>query len=87
MLSLHDIADVISKGRNIWYLGGGGEVKKKFVENVGRKKFFVEIDEKYVDRKNHQMVTYIIIKPTTKKMLHLKMSDVHRKEKIVFLPR
>ena len=24
------------------------------------KKFVVEIDEKYVDQKNHQMVTYII---------------------------
>ena len=35
--------------------------KKKFVENVGRKKkFVVEIDEKYVDQKKHQLVTYII---------------------------
>ena len=34
--------------------------KKKFVENVGRKKkFVVKIDEKYVDQKRHQMVTYI----------------------------
>ena len=35
--------------------------KKKIVESVGRKKkFVVEIDEKYVDQKKHQMVKYII---------------------------
>ena len=34
--------------------------EKKFVENVGRKKFVVEIDEKYVDQKNHQMVRHIM---------------------------
>ena len=35
--------------------------EKKLVENVGRKKkFVVEIYEKYVDQKKHQMVTYII---------------------------
>ena len=35
--------------------------KKKFAENVGRKKkFVVEIDEKYVDQKKHQKVTYTI---------------------------
>ena len=46
--------------------------KKKFVENVGRKKqFVVEIDEKYVDQKKHQMVTYIIGKAYDKKYLRL----------------
>ena len=44
--------------------------KKKFVENVGRKKkFVVEIYEKYVDQKKHQMVTYIIGKAYDKKIL------------------
>ena len=41
--------------------------KKKFVENVSRKKIVVEIDEKYVDQKKHQMVTYIIGKAYDKK--------------------
>ena len=36
--------------------------EKKFVENV------VEIDEKYVDREKHQMVTYIIGKAYNKKI-------------------
>ena len=57
---------------DIWGGGGPGiklkkkvccheRQKKKFAENVGRKKkFVVEIDEKYVDQKKHQMLTYII---------------------------
>ena len=59
-----------------------------FVENVGRKKKFVfEIDEKYVDQKNHQMVTYIIGKAHHKKDIIFlkKLSDFHRKKNIVFL--
>ena len=44
--------------------------KKKFVENVGRKKkFVVEIDEKYVYQEKHQMVTYIIGKAYDKNIL------------------
>ena len=34
-----------------------------------KKKFVVEIDEKYVDQKKHQMVTYIIGKAYDKKIL------------------
>ena len=34
-----------------------------------KKKFVVEIDEKYVDQKKHQMVTYIIGKAHDKKFL------------------
>ena len=54
--------------------GGGGagvcgiKLKKKFVAtNVRQKKFLVDIDEKYVDQKKHQMVTYIIGKAHDKK--------------------
>ena len=44
--------------------------KKKFVENVSRKKkFVVKNDEKYVDQKKKQMVTYIIGKAYHKKCL------------------
>ena len=35
----------------------------------GKKKFVVEIYEKYVDQKKHQMVTYIIGKVYDKKIL------------------
>ena len=42
---------------------------KNFVENVGRKKIVVEIYEKYVDHKKHQMVTYIIGKAYGKKYI------------------
>ena len=39
---------------------------------MGRKKqFVVEIDEKYVDQKKHQMVPYIIGKAYDKKYLRL----------------
>ena len=63
--------------------------KKKFVENVSRKKkFVVEIDEKYVDKKKHQMVTYIIGKAYDKKFLRhnikKKLSDVDRQKKSLF---
>ena len=34
---------------------------------MGRKKIVVEIDEKYVDQKKHQMLTYIIGKAYDKK--------------------
>ena len=34
--------------------------KKVFLKMWSEKKFVVEIDEKYVDQKKHQMVTYII---------------------------
>ena len=57
--------------------------EKKFVENV------VEIDEKYVDREKHQMVTYIIGKAYNKKFLRRnikkKLSDVDRRKKNFFL--
>ena len=32
--------------------------------------FFDEIDKKYVDQKNHQMLTYIIGKAYDKKKIH-----------------
>ena len=42
--------------------------RQKFVENVGRRrKFVVEIFEKYVDQKKHQMVTHILGKACNKK--------------------
>ena len=73
----------MTKGRTIWYLGGGGGVEKsgkivcrhksqkKIVSwKFGqKKKFVVEIDKKYVDQKKHQMVTYIIEKAYDKKYL------------------
>ena len=57
-----------------FYIWGGGEgleengknkfvatkVRKKVCGKCGRKKIVVEIDEKYVDQKKPQMVTYII---------------------------
>ena len=53
-----------------------------FFKNVDRKKkFVVEIDEKYVDQKKHQMVTYIIGKAYIKN----KLSDVDRQKKDCFL--
>ena len=55
------------------------------------KKFVVEIDEKYVDQKKHQMVTYIIGKAYDKKILQRniikkKLSDVDRQKKACFPP-
>ena len=51
------------------------------------KKFVVEIDEKCVDQKKHQMVTYIIGKAYNKKFLRRnikkKLSDVDRKKNLV----
>ena len=63
------------------------KAEKKIVENVGRKiKFVVEIDEKYIDQKKHQMVTYIIGKAYDKKYLQRnKLSDVDRQKKDCFL--
>ena len=53
-----------------------------------KKKFVVEIDEKYVDKKKHQMVTYIIGKAYGKKFLRhnikKKLSDVDRQKKSLF---
>ena len=54
-----------------------------------KKKFVVEIDEKYVDQKKHQMVTYIIGKAYDKKFCDKtykkKLSDVDiAKKKLVF---
>ena len=53
-----------------------------------KKKIVVEIDEKYVDQKKHQMVTYIIGKAYRKKLLirniKKKMSDVDRQKKRLF---
>ena len=44
--------------------------RQKFVENVGRRrKFVVEIYEKYVDQKNHQMVTHILGKACNQKKI------------------
>ena len=59
------------------------------------KKFVVKIDEKYVDQKKHQIVTYIIGKAydkniylsSSKKFFLKKLSDGHHKKKIVFLRR
>ena len=58
------------------------------------KKFVVEIDGKYVDRKNHQMVTYIIGKAYDKNIyfssltkIKKKISDFHHKFFFVFLRR
>ena len=55
-----------------------------------KKKFVVGIDEKYVDQKKHQMVTYIIGKAYDKKFLRRnikkKLSDVDRKKKTCFPP-
>ena len=53
------------------------------------KKFVVEIDEKYVDQKKHQMVTYIIGKAYDKKFLqqNIKRKNCRTliaKKKIVF---
>ena len=65
---------------------------EKFVENVGRKKrFAVEIDERYVDQKKHQMVTYIIRKAYDKKCLRRNIKKNCRtliaQKKIVFSRR
>ena len=53
-----------------------------------KKKFVVEIDEKYVDQNKHQMVTYIIGKAYDKKFLprniKKKLSDVDCQKKILF---
>ena len=61
--------------------------KKKLVEYVG-KKIVVEIDEKYVDQKKHQMVTYIIGKAYDKKILRRnikkKLLDDDRQKKDCF---
>ena len=50
------------------------------------KKFVVEIDEKYVDQRKHQVVTYIIGKAYDKKCLRRnikkKLSDVDRQKKV-----
>ena len=52
-------------------------LKKKFVENVDRKKkIVVKIYEKYVDQKKHQMVTYIIGKPYDKKFLRRNIKKI-----------
>ena len=52
------------------------------------KKFVFENDEKYVDQKKHQMVTYIIGKAYNKKFLRRnikkKLSDIDRQEKNLF---
>ena len=37
--------------------------------SAGKKKFVVEIDEKYVNQKKHQMLTYIIGKEYDQKKL------------------
>ena len=53
-----------------------------------KKKFVVEIDEKYVDQKKDQMVTYRIGKAYDKKILQLnikKLSDVDSQKKDCFL--
>ena len=56
------------------------------------KKIVVEIYEKYVDQKNHQMLTYIIGKVYDKKRYFIsstkhkkKLSDVDRQKKDRFL--
>ena len=67
--------------------------KKSLLKMWQKKKFVVKIDEKYVDHKNHQMLTYIIGKAYDKKnifnffdeTLKKKLSDVDRKKKDCFL--
>ena len=66
------------------------KTEKKFVENVGRKKkFVVEIDEKYVDQEKHQMVAYIIGKAYEQKISltkhKKKLSVIDRQKKDCFL--
>ena len=54
-----------------------------------KKKFVVEIDEKYVDQEKQQMVTYIIGEAYDKKFpqrnIKKKLSDVVRQKKNCFL--
>ena len=81
--------------------GGGGQIKieknslspQKSEKKVcwiceQKKKFVVEIDEKYVDQKKHQMVAYIIGKAYDKKFLRHNMKKNCRtliaKKKLVF---
>ena len=63
--------------------------RQKFVENVGRRrKFVVEIYEKYVDQKKHQMVTHILGKACKSFFFDetlKKLSDVDRQKKDCFL--
>ena len=55
-----------------------------------KKKFVVEIAGKYVDKKKHQMVTYIIGKAYDQKILQRnmkeKLSDVNHQKKACFPP-
>ena len=86
---------------DIWGGGGGARLKlKKIVcrhesqkkkvcwKCEQKKKKIVEIDEKYVDQKKHQMVTYIIGKAYDKKFLRRnikkKLLDVDRQKKSLF---
>ena len=74
--------------------GGGSSLspqkseKKSFLKMWAEKKFVVEIDEKYVDQKKHQMVTYIISLSIRKKISSTKhkkkLSDVDRQKKRLF---
>ena len=54
-----------------------------------KKKFVVEIYEKYVDQKKHQMVTFILEKAYDKKIIRQnikkKLSDVDCQKKNCFL--
>ena len=47
--------------------------KKSLLKMWSEKKFVVEIDEKYVDQKKHQMVTYIIGKAYDKNIYSTKI--------------
>ena len=55
------LVDILSHLRGAPFDIWGGRLEKKVCWKCGQKnKFVVEIDEKYVEQKNHQMVTYII---------------------------
>ena len=62
---------------DIW--GGGGARKKSLLKMWSEKKFVVEIDEKYVDEKNHQMVTYIIGKAYDKNIYFSSATKIKKK--------
>ena len=61
---------------------------------AGKKKFVVEIDEKYVEQKNHQVLTYIITDKREsirqkrysflRRNIKKKLSDVDHQRKLLF---
>ena len=55
-------------------ISGGGALKKKIKKN-----FVVEINEKYVDQKKHQIVTYIIGKAYGKNIYFSSSTKIKKK--------